>query len=332
MQQALTPPTPVPELILLFGMPRSGTTWIGKIFDSHPATLYRHEPCSRGSLNFMPLFTTAADDAPAAAGLHRFVRALPEVKDEKVSASLPIFPKQHYRTGTLWARRATVYGAKVLSRKLGPLPVPDPFRVRGAPGIPVWKSIECLGRLGSIVRLQPGAAGIRILRDPCGFVSSVLRGEARGKFESRAASSEDWGLFELIAATDEARAAGLDLAALRAMAPDERLAAKWAIYHEHALNDTEGLPAVMSLRYEDMCRQPLEVTARVFQHCGLAMAPQTERFLSASTSRSSGEYYSVFKNPLESAYKWRDELSADSVQRIRRVVARFKVGQQYADE
>ena len=30
--------------ILLFGMPRSGTTWLGKIFDSHPQVLYRHEP------------------------------------------------------------------------------------------------------------------------------------------------------------------------------------------------------------------------------------------------------------------------------------------------
>lgn len=31
--------------ILLFGMPRSGTTWIGKLFDSHLGTrtgYYRH--------------------------------------------------------------------------------------------------------------------------------------------------------------------------------------------------------------------------------------------------------------------------------------------------
>ena len=30
--------------ILIVGAPRSGTTWLAKIFDSHPATLYRHEP------------------------------------------------------------------------------------------------------------------------------------------------------------------------------------------------------------------------------------------------------------------------------------------------
>ena len=30
--------------ILLFGAPRSGTSWLGRILDSHPDTLMRHEP------------------------------------------------------------------------------------------------------------------------------------------------------------------------------------------------------------------------------------------------------------------------------------------------
>ena len=33
-------------MILLLGSPRSGTTWLGKLFDSHPNTLYLHEPDS----------------------------------------------------------------------------------------------------------------------------------------------------------------------------------------------------------------------------------------------------------------------------------------------
>ena len=33
-------------LSLLFGMPRSGTTWVAKILDSHPHADYRHEPDS----------------------------------------------------------------------------------------------------------------------------------------------------------------------------------------------------------------------------------------------------------------------------------------------
>ena len=38
------------DLILLFGMPRSSTTWIGKVFDSHPEEVYRHEPDSQFQL------------------------------------------------------------------------------------------------------------------------------------------------------------------------------------------------------------------------------------------------------------------------------------------
>ena len=46
-------------LVLLFGMPRSGTTWIGKIFDSYPDTVYRHETDSSGRLNAVPLLAPA---------------------------------------------------------------------------------------------------------------------------------------------------------------------------------------------------------------------------------------------------------------------------------
>ena len=42
--------------ILAIGMPRSGTTWIGKILDSHPRTLYRHEPDTWRRLDTIPLF------------------------------------------------------------------------------------------------------------------------------------------------------------------------------------------------------------------------------------------------------------------------------------
>jgi len=30
--------------ILVSGSPRSGTTWLAKLLDSHPDVLYRHEP------------------------------------------------------------------------------------------------------------------------------------------------------------------------------------------------------------------------------------------------------------------------------------------------
>ena len=81
-----------PPLILLFGMPRSGTTWLGKIFDSHPDTLYRHEPDSKGTLNQIPLFPIVSDKEKYREFLEKYIKKLPEIQDEKVSASLPISP------------------------------------------------------------------------------------------------------------------------------------------------------------------------------------------------------------------------------------------------
>ena len=37
-------PDALASLILVVGAPRSGTTWLAKIIDSHPDVLYRHEP------------------------------------------------------------------------------------------------------------------------------------------------------------------------------------------------------------------------------------------------------------------------------------------------
>jgi hypothetical protein len=321
------------SLILLFGMPRSGTSWIGKIFDSHPDTLYRHEPDSRGSLNFLPLFVRAAEFDGSRQALDDYLDALPRVRDEKVSASLPVFPKRYYAAPVFQLRRLLAYGAKAASRYLGPMSSPDVVNFERVRDLSVvWKSIESLGRLGWIVRVAPAARGIVILRHPCGFVSSVLRGEARRKFEDAKPSSEDWGLFEQLATLPVARERGLDMPALRAMSAVERLAVKWALYYEHAMAETAASGNILPVRYEDFCERPVETAERAFIHCGLAMNEQTRRFVDASTAgRQSNEYYTVFKNPLESANKWRKELSAEDAARVMSAVRGFRAGGYYSD-
>ncbi len=82
--------------VLLFGMPRSGTTWLGKIFDSHPDTLYRHEPDSRGTLNTLPMLPIESDVEIHRSFLLRLCGEIPHASAmKKSSAPLPIFTK-HY--------------------------------------------------------------------------------------------------------------------------------------------------------------------------------------------------------------------------------------------
>src|SRR6476620_5127954 len=85
-----------PNLLLLFGAPRSGTSWIGKIFDSHPMTLYKHEP---DSLGFdVPLIPQLEQADELRKPIGDFLRRLPGMSNAHVSGRLPIFRKQ-YRSG-----------------------------------------------------------------------------------------------------------------------------------------------------------------------------------------------------------------------------------------
>lgn len=319
-----------PSLILLFGIGRSGTTWLGKIFDSHPDTLYRHEPDSRGTLNALPLFAAGPDAESYRDFLEDYIARLPAIRSEKVAASLPIFPKSYYSPKTLALRRLFAFGLKAAARVGGSMPAPDWTGFHRRRDITlVWKSIESLGRLGVIARIRPDARCLLIVRHPCGYAASVLHGEAKRKFESGTPTHEDWGIFDRLLALPKARELGLDLAQVRAMAPVERLALKWALYHEHALAHTEGLDNVLPVRYEDFCERPIEETRRAFQYCRLPWNPATERFIAHSTAQDNGDYYSVFKNPRVSADKWRDQLSSWEVSRILAIVGQFRAGSLY---
>jgi hypothetical protein len=50
--------------VIILGLPRSGTTWISKILDSHPAVVYRHEPDSVKKLRNVPRALDIENSAP----------------------------------------------------------------------------------------------------------------------------------------------------------------------------------------------------------------------------------------------------------------------------
>lgn len=312
-------------LILLFGMPRSGTTWLGKIFDSHPDTLYRHEPDSYGRLNFMPM---APDPDQADAWrepLHDFVHGLPGLADTKVSATLPQFSKSYLSQPAMLWNAGAIRLAKLQARLRGEararLLTPAPGEAR-----PVWKSIESVARLGTISRLLPQARGVLIVRHPCGYVASVVRGKREGRFTDGESVGEDLGLLEMLCRTATAARYGIDLERLKAMQPIERLTWQWVLCNDKALEEIEAEGRVLPLAYERLCEAPLATARTLFRHAALDLHAETERFLSASTTQHRDRYYSVFKDPARAANAWREELPADIQQTIARITAGTRAG------
>lgn len=316
--------------ILLFGMPRSGTTWIGKIFDSHPETLYRHEPDSWGRLNFLPHMPKLEEADTYAPEIRRFFAQLPYIKLTKVVASTPIFPKQYYSALRYQLFRLNVFAVKALAKLAGEKPAPSWIRKRDIPRIRVvWKSIESLGRLGVIERALQPCYGIHITRHPCGYVASVLRGELQQRFTSNISASEDLVLLAHCMDTSTAREHGLSIEMLRTLHPVERLAWRWVLFNAKAMEDIRGESNCMSLRYEDLCRDPVGVAKQLFEFTGLEWNEQTERFVSQSTAKDVGRYYSVVKDPMKAATKWKKELAAEDIERIHRVIAKTHLADLY---
>lgn len=317
--------------ILIFGLPRSGTTWIGKLFDSHPDTLYRHEPDSVRKLK-MPLFPEKEDAARYREELEHFVDALPQMRSPEVVGKQPLFPKSYQSAAGLAVYRASVLIAKAGSRAHRHFP--SVFRPTGEDCERtrlVWKSIESQGRLGACIGALPQARAIHLMRHPCGYVASVLRGQAAKRFSDATPAAEGLWVLKLLLATSSGKRHGVSLDEIARLTPEERLAWRWVLMQEKTLTDIAECERVLSVDYEEVCADPVGMTQRMFAFAGLDFHPQAERFVQASTGATHKAYYSVFKNPRAAADQWRAELPQPVIDRILAVVRASALRNHYED-
>lgn len=318
--------------ILVFGLPRSGTTWIGKLFDSHPDTLYRHEPDSVRRLS-MSLFPEKQDANRYREELEQFVVALPRMRSPEVVGKQPLFPKSYESAAGLAAYRASVVVAKAASRVHRHFPCA--YRPTGAGGgnaRVVWKSVESSGRLGACIEALPEVRAIHLMRHPGGVLASRLRGiAAHGFGQPEQKVSGGWVLEQLLR-TASGKARGLRLEDIQNLAPEEQAVWRWVLIQEKILADVAGSDRVLTIRYEDVCAHPIELTRRMFEFAGLDWQPQTEKFVLASTQTGDADYYSVFKNPQASVERWRSELSPDVIERVQQILRGSPLHRFYKDD
>jgi LPS sulfotransferase NodH len=318
------------SFIVVASMPRSGSTWIGKVFDSHPGTIYRHEPDSNGRLKHVPFAPGAHEYKSSAQPVQRFFEQLPRMRAVKVYAKRPVFAKTWQPASDALLRQFTVALANLGTRFMGGIEIPQPRVPDDVTKWPVvYKTIESVTRLGLFAHAIPNACFVHIFRHPCGFVASVLRGEKTRRFSSAESAAEDYGLFELLLKTEQAQRYGLSIRILQDLHPVERLAWKWVVSNEKALSDSRGVTRYKAIRYEDICADPIGLSGAMFEHAGLDWNAQTERFVSQSTSREIPSYYSVFKDPVQAADRWRKELAPADARRVMGVVEQSIAGKMY---
>jgi hypothetical protein len=313
-------------------MPRSGTTWLGKIFDSHPDTLYKHEPDDSRTFAQIPLFPDKID-TEYSEKIARFVNQLPFVRTTKVAATLPTFEKSYLNRIQFQWYNLSVLIAKFGAKAFGEFPVLYPYNNKNILNTKiVWKSIESLGRFGTIVEAVPNCNAILMIRHPCGYIASVIKGESKNKFSARDSITNDKHMFSMLCETEQAKSLGFDLTVYERSKPVERLAWLWLVINGKALEESRKNDKCMVVRYEDICENPVQSAKNMFTFTGLSWSEQTEDFLTASSTQNKSGYYSVFKDSKKSAYKWRDELSAKDIELVNEIIKNTEAGQLYSEQ
>lgn len=316
-------------MILVFGAPRSGTSWLAKIFDSHPDVLYRHEPDSERKHPGIPFLCSDERALELLPEAGPYLRSLVGVRSLKSAGSLPAFPKA-YCTGACAAmRRAWIYGARAVEKVVGKrswITVPDFSGAAERSDVRfVMKSVDSMGRLNLFARAVPEAKIVVVLRHPCGQVDSVMRGLKSGYLAQAAILA--------MARMEQAKRRGLSEDSFRSMTLEQQLAWNWGLLNEKGLEDTEGHANVLVVRYEDLCVDPVGVARRMFEFTGLSWSEATERFLDvSSTYRGSERYFQVVRNSRRAAEKWREQLEPRQIEQILEVAGQTLPGRLYAPD
>ncbi|MGB1111270.1 MAG: sulfotransferase family protein [Gammaproteobacteria bacterium] len=317
--------------IFLLGMPRSGTTWVAKVFDSHPDVSYRHEGDTEFDLHLeLPLYPELDEAEEFAPVLKRFVEdKLARHCSVRTCGKRPLFPKTGDHALSSPIRELRMNVSRVMERVIGK---PSVWRTKLGDRRLVWKSVESPARLGLFLKVYPEARGIFILRDPCGYVASVLRGEKKMKFSGSQSMAENETVFRRILETPYAQSKGITLEDVFMMGKEARLGLFWALLNQKTAEDLKQLKNGKIIRYEDLCRNPMGNYKQLFEYCGLNWNPQTDAFVASSISSEDESYYSVFKDPEKAAYKWKEELYPSQIEAIHEAAREHAIGRAYLGE
>jgi hypothetical protein len=321
-------------MLFIVGMTRGGNTWLGKIFDAHPDVFYRHEPDSILKTKTVPAFCRDRDLDRYLPAAKNYFDAVLKVRTSKAIGTFPVLPKSYHSYPQYQLKRAMVLGAKgfeklgVFSRFFRDLPLPE--MTGEAPVFHVAKSIAALGRMNLFSRLYPEAKIILLLRHPGGQVGSALKAIASDKIDGQPPATEDWGIYEDLAETDLGRRQGLTLADFKQFDPVERLAWRWAISNDKALEDLDGYKNVRVVLYEDLCSAPVAVSKALFEFAGLDWHPAVDRFVQqSSTANNANTYDRVIRDSVKTAAAWRRRLEPRKIDMIDRVLGRSRAGRYY---
>jgi hypothetical protein len=159
-----------------------------------------------------------------------------------------------------------------------------------------------------------------LVRHPCGYIASMLRGDTLGVMQPAPALGR-------LAYTRSAVELGARELALAAVDQPERLAWNWL------LSNAEGYAAIRAANgtiivYETLASRATAEAKALFEQVGLSWSTDTEQFLLRSTA-SEGGYYAVSRDPAQAIIRWRKQLGDETIARVQAIVTRHEIGRMF---
>jgi len=259
---------------------------------------------------------------------------LDEIAQERGSKSVgsqPMFKKSYRGPLAEYTRRAIIYvvkgGEKLIpgSAAFSRFQVPDLLqRSDAVKPLMFIKSVSSLCRAHMFVSARPGLKVVHIVRHPCAYVASTLRGKKLGLLS-------DDAYVETLANMPEAHQYGFTLETLRSMSREEQLTVRWMLQNEKVMREMQGCENYHQVIYEDLCVNTLDVIARIFQFLDLDVTQQTRDFIDESSAGKSENvrYFDVKRDSSQAATGWQKELSIEQIEQIKGVVAGSLAGRIY---
>ena len=302
------------SLILIVGAPRSGTTWLAKIVDSHPDVLYRHEPDE----------TLPSPEPLTADALPALLERWAADRSGRTAGKRPFFPKS-FQSGWARALRGLIAGSVSAASRLpaplaawGRVPIPD--LLRDPPPRVAIKSVRWAMGAALLARTQPASRIIFILRHPCGQVASVMRGAQQQRFDLRTEGTDM--PFDEASTVAFAAAHGVDDRTFQALPDAAKYAWNWRAFNEPAYAALAPLPNVHVVLYEALCTEPTALSRRILKFADLDWDAQTQDFLARSTMhQGQAGYYAIFRNAVAAAENWRKTMPPDDQAAVRSVTS-----------
>ena len=314
-------------MILILGSGRSGTTFLAKLFDSHPRVLYRHEPDWLLVGNSIPFQPRLDELERYRDQTSRYLDSLAQVRSPKVSVHLPLFHKQYRSPARQRLQNGFALAAKTLARLPGlehRMSVPDLVDAAAPRPVTVIKSVNSLNRARLFLAAKPELRILHIVRHPCGVVASQLRGA-----EKRLMKNEVF--FDSLYRMENVAKYGLARDEMARRTLEEQLAFQWMVTNDSVLGEMAGAPGYRLMRYEDLCLDTGAVVDDLFSFCGLQKNAQTDRFVHHLEGQESGSaaYFSVVRSPRKAMFKWKAELKSEQMAQVDEIAGRSDIGSLY---